>query len=283
MNAMYNIPPKDKHLSKEWVYEHWSSDVNYTIRKKDHFIYPIDLNSRFIRPTMPLNVVTPIDECLDGKVKSGRRQFLEVEQILTANVWNALPIDHPNIRSMIVLKNPALRAVSGGRDHKDFVIKHGEHFGPIRFHGRLKDEHNYALRWLSGHSFGIHDENAKQKAYEVAVQRLHAFEHIVIAEAMPETTYFFCKEWKWERCKFPIWKHEHHVHPKERFLNTTFFSRFLENDKYNFKLYDTAIAMAKEKMVKNGENHTELDSFPLDSRAALVSDLNENTTLCKCG
>lgn len=277
MNGMYNVPSGP--ITKEGMYRLWTTEVQYAIRKGDSFIYPVEMQARTVRKVenYTAHPRLAMSEAVDNVLKRGRRQFLEVEQSLKDHVYNALPIDHPNVRSMVVMKNPAVRAVSADRDTPHFTQKFGAVKGQNVFHSWMIKHHNYALKWLSGMEFDSSNEKGKEDAYHKAAERLRSFEHIVIQEAMPETTYFFCTEWKLPKCIFPTWKHAHQP-LFDRFGNISFIHEFLEQDKWNFKLYDLAISIAKEQIEANNLTHSALDTFPNNTHAALLKDLTENTT-----
>ena len=110
---MHNIVTKTK---SETISE-WFQLVNYTFDNSRRNVYhPLDMKSRHKRLRQNQRTINENTT----KLYTSTRQFLSVEQPLEDHVWNALPLkwnqNGQKVKSMIVMKNPIVRVLSGNRD-----------------------------------------------------------------------------------------------------------------------------------------------------------------------
>ena len=102
-----------------------------------------------------------------------------------------------------------------------------------------------------------------------AKQRLGSFDHVIIAEAMEETSRFLCDEWHWAYCALAHSNNRQGLHPREMIADDEAYSFFLDTNGPELELYDFAVSLAKQQLKEAGKASPRLDAFPLDSREAL--------------
>lgn len=219
------------------------------------------------------------------------RQYVSVEQSLTGDVFNAIPLENRTlVHSMIVMRNPLMRSLAGG---PEVSFRKADHPNTKKWHSLgafLKGNSNYAIYQLTGLpnlSDAWHKapkKNSKNRSltendYKLAVARLYKFDHVIIQEAMDETSYFICSEWNWQYCVLPPSSALDVTHPRERIANDTLYKELLGMEYYwDYRLYDTAVNMSKAQMNQKGLPNPELDALGSDSRLQLQDDLRLSRT-----
>jgi hypothetical protein len=171
------------------------------------------------------------------------------------------------------MKNPMLRSLAGGRDTAFKDPKHKLRAAYGNLGGYVKQEsNNYALRWMTGHD---KKANMTEEHYNIAIARLQQFDHVAIAECLEESSQFMCKEWGWHSCeKLAPKPGKTSQHPRLRFGNDSWYEDFLQENVWDFKLYDFAVALAKQQMSAKGYKTTDIERLSKDSRQVLMDDLN---------
>jgi hypothetical protein len=286
-NGIYHPPISASGLAcnKTELLEKWMSNVNYSIYPNKKLL-PTDLSSWSDR-TNKLNSTTSL---------SLPRQYVAIERPLTS-IWDCIPMDDNRVNSMIVMRNPISRLLK----LLDFHLSLMNVTSLSILLGRLNPNHlgnysnkefktlnkfsNYALKWLGGVEPIDFSGNAEFRPtpslYRLALQRLKSFDHIIIMEAFDETTQFLCCEWGWKYCD-PIRSQVRgshtastHMSYNTLFNNSELFRRIIDHNRFELKLYDRAIELAKYQMKRMNLPTPALNLLTNNTRDALLKDLRD--------
>jgi len=271
-DGMNGIFVPEQNQTKTELMNMWFTNISYTTAAGGR-VLPADLFSWGIRKN-PHHV-----QVMNNFTRM--RRYAAIEYPLD-HIWGGVPVDEERVNSMIVMRNPLALFMKFVEKYKgDQVTK------PVSI---FAGKHNYAIRWLSGHMNAHHmidhdhltlshiGGKITEEHFLVAAARLKQFDHVLILEDMHETTRFLCCEWGWKVCT-PFEPKERrmekaHKTPRKWFDNDAHFREFLEATKWDFKLYDLAVSVALAQLHALGVNSSVLETFPVDSRLALLDGLD---------
>lgn len=169
----------------------------------------------------------------------GPLRYVAVEQPLIPTVWNLFPYNYSDIVTMIPMRHPLGRLLAGdGR----MVSTMNVTVGNYRQWAHMSFNDNYALRWLSGNTRNPVDE----KTYELALERLKFFKHVLVTDAFDDSCQFLCDYMP--NCTPPKSNKEylHSLSYRDRFLDDQLLNETINRLYWDFKLYDAAVQIAKE-------------------------------------
>ena len=250
MNGIYDIGCEEaQHLSKAELMSLWRTNVS------------TDSLARSIRHP-ELNPAV--------RILPHQREFIQFENPLCDAVWDLLPMGkkgaEASFHTFTVIMNPIIRASKG-----DGARPRTE--SNIGWFGRIE---NFSVRLFSGEVNNVlrherihHKPTLTPASLAKAKERLAAFDHIIIAEAMTETSRFLCDEWHWEHCALAHSNNIHGMHPREMIADDEAYSYFLDVNGPELELYDFAVSLAKRQLKEAGKASPKLDAFPTDSREVL--------------
>lgn len=259
MNSNYNVELGE---TKADVMKKWfqSDDIEYVhMPPPDNRILPSDMKSfskREYKSTSKVVMRLP-------------RRYVSMEKSMKG-VFRGVPLGENRINTMVIMRNPLSRMMKLVSDR----ITNKQ-----QLHHLHKINNNMGIRFLAG--VDLETRIITKEHYITAVNRLKMFDHVGILEDMHETIKFLCCEWKWNYCtprEPPVPRLELAGSPHLYFKNDTFYAMFLEENKYDFKLYDAAVQIAIEQLKIAGLNETALLSFPKDTLHWLWVDFNQTRT-----
>ena len=209
------------------------------------------------------------------------RNYVSLEQELLDNVWDVLPLSDPSVHSMIAMRNPISRVLSGDGSMPK-MIGH-----PPNYHTWMHIHTNYAIRYVAGIGKRTYNPSKyrlegqhhliTEATYLKAVERLKKFDHILITEDMAETAQFICKEWQWNSClpsrSNGTAQQVRHINPRLTINNDTLYREYMDLGYWDFKLYETAVQMARAQLIAGGYERSVIDTYPTDLRQAMLKGL----------